>query len=199
MQQKLSHLLEYKNYMQAINDTDGIWNAYIDFIQYGINTFDFDNAIASLHTAYNFCENSTSIQYLNYLSCLTQYRKMNQSHQYSLIELDSLLQSCKYEYNISTTLARINKNQINAMEVKPIDLIPNPTDRFFDVVVNDDAKIYSVSVFSTQGELLSDFAVTHTDKLVRVDLEGFSPGVYLVSIKTSEKEYIRKVILISPK
>lgn len=85
------------------------------------------------------------------------------------------------------------------MEVKPIELIPNPTDRFFDVVVNDDAKIYSVSVFSSQGELLSDFAVTNSDKIVRVDMESFKPGLYLVSIKTSEKEYIRKIIVTSAK
>ena len=199
IQDKLNHLTQHKSYTHAIYDTTGLYNAVIDEANYYGSISSHEQAYTLLNTAYAFAKNSSAIQYIHHLRCLAQCREDNLSQQYSLTEIDSLLQSCKYEYKISTTAARINKNQINTMEVKPIELIPNPTDRFFDVVVNDDAKIYSVSVFSSQGELLSDFAVTNSDKIVRVDMESFKPGLYLVSIKTSEKEYIRKIIVTSAK
>lgn len=197
--QKQKVLQEYKYYASLSNDTSMLFSATINLANYYVENNVFETGFTLLNEANFFSNNTSSSAYVTYLSCNTQIRKEYTEKKYSLVVLDSLLQNCSYEFKPDNQHMRLNKNYTKTMEVKPIDLIPNPTDRIFDVVVNDDAKIFSVSVFSPQGELLSDFAVTHTDKVVRVDLEGFSPGLYLVNIKTSEKEYIRKIILMSPK
>jgi hypothetical protein len=82
------------------------------------------------------------------------------------------------------------------MKKEEVTLMPNPTNGLFEVLLKDEnSKIYSVSIFSLQGKLLKEVAISQSPSLVKLSLKGYSPGMYLVHVKTSKSELIKKIIL----
>jgi hypothetical protein len=110
-----------------------------------------------------------------------------------------LIDSIKQEEMNSNTLNKIKEQNMNMESTvnEEITLMPNPTKGIFEVVLNNEnSKIHSVSVFNMQGKLIREISAAHSSHSVKIDIEGFYSGVYLVNIKTPEREYIKKIVLI---
>lgn len=88
-------------------------------------------------------------------------------------------------------LVGIKENQLDASQVA---VFPNP---FKDeLVIKLDQKTGSplqVTVFSTDGRIIYE-ATTTADQPVKINSESFSPGVYLLRIKTANGQAYKKVI-----
>jgi hypothetical protein len=118
-----------------------------------------------------------------------------------ILQIDSIL-----SLNPILNKPILEPNQLNYMKQKNIikkeevTLVPNPTNGLFEVLLNDEnSKIYAVSIFSLQGKLLKEVAISQSPSLVKLSLKGYCPGMYLVHVKTSKSELIKKIMLTSEK
>ena len=62
----------------------------------------------------------------------------------------------------------------------PLSLYPNPATSYTMLEVN--AQNATVTVSDLQGRLLRNFAVTNTSEPIRIETEGFSAGLYFVTV-----------------
>lgn len=73
-----------------------------------------------------------------------------------------------------------------------LEAIPNPTDRFSNVIVNHDFDEGSVYVYDIAGRLLQQFPAE--SRTIPVDMAGFPIGIYLVTVATNVKTQSVKIL-----
>ncbi len=161
----------------------------------------YEQALIEFNKAIMYVENQTTENHFNYWRCITESKLKISKNNYNVHQIDSVLTECPEinNYKLQEDLLNIIEQE-NAMKQEQITLMPNPTNGLFDVVLNNEkSKIYSVSIFNMQGKLLKEVSIAHTPHLVKLNMEGYSAGIYLVNVKTSEREYIRKIVLTKEK
>ncbi|MDR0227483.1 MAG: T9SS type A sorting domain-containing protein [Flavobacteriaceae bacterium] len=85
-----------------------------------------------------------------------------------------------------------NKNKENKKDRVSIEVFPNPTYQFTNVVINFDYSSGSLQLFDLSGRLLQSRDISYQTE--PVDLSNLSQGVYIIWIKTDKGEASVKVI-----
>ncbi len=177
------------------------YNRLVEQAQLKCNMGLFEQALQEYRNALKYVDNASTENHLNYWTCITEAKIKISRNSYSIQQIDSILTECPEinKYKNEPDLLN-NINQENNMKKEEVTLMPNPTNGLFEVLLNDEnSKIYSVSIFSLQGKLLKEVAISQSPSLVKLSLKGYSPGMYLVHVKTSKSELIKKIVLTAEK
>lgn len=84
-----------------------------------------------------------------------------------------------------------NENKI-AEERKLVEIYPNPTYQFVNIIVSEDFKEGAVDVFDMNGRKLQTKKVSYRSEVV--DLQSYPPGVYILKVKIDDKTEDVKII-----
>lgn len=187
-------LNRHLEYTKTLNDSAKIFNTLINIAQLRSSQNRFEESNSIYMNALPFSITDKDVSVINYWLCINDLKSKLYSEKISVEEIDSLKSQCP-ELNIDKNSRSRIKQPTIYMEQNSIELMPNPTTGVFEVLLNGDSKIYSVSVFSYYGELLKDIAIADAANPIKLDISEFKSGMYLVCVKTSEREYIRKIIL----
>jgi Secretion system C-terminal sorting domain/Lecithin:cholesterol acyltransferase len=154
--------------------------------------------LVPMHNVIHIHSDEVVEKYKQYFSCKSFVDEELKRNSMSVFKIDSLLNECqKILMQNSEIMIPSKLEKENETNLEDITLFPNPTDGVFEVVLNRKAaKIYSVSIFNLQGKMLQDVIATTSSQKVKLDLDGYHAGMYLVNIKTSESEYIKKIVLM---
>jgi len=78
-------------------------------------------------------------------------------------------------------------------DVKPFtsEIYPNPTNSFF--VIRSSLPVKEIEIFDVSGKLIKE--ITFSTKEPKISLKGIKSGVYLLKIKTENKELTKKLII----
>ena len=79
-------------------------------------------------------------------------------------------------------------------DVKPLtsEIYPNPAKSFF--VIRSSLPVKEIEIFDVSGKLIKEINFSSA-KEPKISLKGIKSGVYLLKIKTENKEFIRKLII----
>jgi len=97
---------------------------------------------------------------------------------------------------ISPNQDRINNYYKTSIYGRDIAIFPNPTERSFSIIVGSDFKdkLNSIEVFSTIGVLVKRIITLPNILSYKVDLTGYSDGIYFVIVKTDDETFTKKVV-----
>jgi hypothetical protein len=78
-------------------------------------------------------------------------------------------------------------------DVKPLtsEIYPNPAKSFF--VIRSSLPVKEIEIFDVSGKLIKE--ITFSTKEPKISLNGIKSGVYLLKIKTENKEFTKKLII----
>jgi YVTN family beta-propeller protein len=78
-------------------------------------------------------------------------------------------------------------------DVKPFtsEIYPNPAKSFF--VIRSSLPVKEIEIFDVSGKLIKE--ITFSTKEPKISLKGIKTGVYLLKIKTENKEFTEKLII----
>ena len=78
-------------------------------------------------------------------------------------------------------------------DVKPftLEIYPNPANSFF--VIRCPLPVKEIEIFDVSGKLIKE--ITFSSKEPKISLKGIKTGVYLLKIKTENKEFTKKLII----
>jgi YVTN family beta-propeller protein len=79
-------------------------------------------------------------------------------------------------------------------DVKPFtsEIYPNPAKSFF--VIRSPLPVKEIEIFDVSGKLIKEIAFSSA-KEPKISLKGIKTGVYLLKIKTENKEFTQKLII----
>jgi len=79
-------------------------------------------------------------------------------------------------------------------EVKPFtsEIYPNPAKSFF--VIRSSFPVKEIEIFDVSGKLIKEIAFS-SYKEPKILLNGIKTGVYLLKIKTENKEFTKKLVI----
>lgn len=119
--------------------------------------------------------------YLNYNTNLSMCVDNGQ-----LNDLQNLYPDIAFTTNCGSFLA------VNDSKNSKIEIIasPNPVKDFIQVKSKD--KIQNIKIYDAQGRAL--YSENFNQDLIRIDLSGFSDGMYILKIKTEKTEVSKKII-----
>ncbi len=84
---------------------------------------------------------------------------------------------------------------IENFENNAINIYPNPTSGNLTVETNQ-ADITSISILNVLGEEVINRIVKGNESRIVFDLNNYAEGIYYVKVKSNEKEYLQKLILV---
>jgi hypothetical protein len=78
-------------------------------------------------------------------------------------------------------------------DVKPFtsEIYPNPAKSFF--VIRSSLPVKKIEIFDVSGKLIKE--INFSTKEPKISLKGIKSGVYLLKIKTENKEFTKKLII----
>jgi hypothetical protein len=79
-------------------------------------------------------------------------------------------------------------------DVKPFtsEIYPNPANSFF--VIRSSLPVKEIEIFDVSGKLIKEINLSSA-KEPKISLKGIKSGVYLLKIKTENKEFTKKLII----
>lgn len=86
----------------------------------------------------------------------------------------------------------IDETWVNDITIKGFEIYPNPVTEILNVRKSND-KPAIVSVFSTQGKLVSSFRMVNQE--LQIDVRKFEPGIYILKIDDGENAGYNKLII----
>jgi len=106
---------------------------------------------------------------------------------------DTVISPSSYSYDIFLT--RIDYEHTGVEEfstsVPHLKIYPNPATDFFNIEIEDVAE---VSIANINGQLMGQYSFNKDVNEKRIDISGFPPGLYIITVQTKNKILSGKMI-----
>jgi hypothetical protein len=79
-------------------------------------------------------------------------------------------------------------------ESEDIVIFPNPTNGIFTVKINPINENGIIRIFNISGALIKEYSQLGNDENVKVSIEEFPAGLYLVSYQDGERQFIKRIV-----
>ena len=93
----------------------------------------------------------------------------------------------KVEQDFECELLSLNNQEL------AIELYPNPTSNFINIVNRADMAFEGVKIYDMNGRFVSEVLITNSNTL-KIDLSGLSSGIYMLHAYNDQLNIIKKVI-----
>jgi hypothetical protein len=93
----------------------------------------------------------------------------------------------KVEQDFECELLSLNNQEL------AIELYPNPTSNFINIVNKADMVLEGVKIYDMNGKFVSEVLITNSNTL-NIDLSGLSSGIYMLHAYNDQLNIIKKVI-----
>jgi len=106
----------------------------------------------------------------------------------SIMEFDFELDNYKSGFKVDNVkIQNLENLAVNDISQKSLKIYPNPVSDILKI--DSQEKIESISIFDAQGK-----QVLTSTSASQLNMERFSAGIYLIKIKTKEREFTEKII-----
>lgn len=160
----------------ALTYTSGQYKLYVDGVE--ASTSNINGAITSQNEEMHFGNDATG----NYFGgSLGEIRLYNQA--LSANDITELYDLSCYSINLSV--------EDDLLEEDLVNVYPNPTNEFINIVVNDNIHISNVILYNLLGKQI---LVTKNNK---INIKNFSNGIYYLKVINNKEKYVVKKFIIN--